>query len=136
MLDDKKANAKRPASSTSTNSSKKQKSSAAEFFQPTIDKFLVQKEPVLALCGALVVENGLPFKCFNSDSMQVMIDLGKKGAGDTSGGVIKAPRVRDKVQEEASKLRKELKLSMVDKVLSLSTDMASSNGRCFLGKKF
>lgn len=113
LLDDNKAKGKRSASSSSSSNKKKPKQYNPGKLQPTIDKFLIQKEPILSVCGAMVVENGYSFASFKSDSMQVMIALGKKGAGDTSGTPVKPPQIRDKVQEEAEKLRKELQVVII-----------------------
>lgn len=128
---------KRPAAvpSSSKNSAKKLRKSFESSHQPTIDNFLLKKQPILSLCGSLVVEGGLTFSCFNSEPMQLFISLGKEGAHDKSEGAVKPPNIRSNVQEEASELRKELKHEMKGNVISLSTDMASSTGRCFLGEK-
>lgn len=100
--------------------------------QPKIREFF-GKEPVLNLCAGMVVIDGSPFTFFNGDTMQLMIKLGKQGAGDDSTTRINGATVRERVQEEAELLRAELKKRLRGKVLHLSADMASRDGRCFLG---
>lgn len=55
---------------------------------------------------------------------------------DTSKVKINAKTVRNKVKKDAEDYRNKLKQSLEGKVLSVSIDMASSDGRCFLGKSF
>lgn len=130
-----KAN-KRPSSSSSTSQNvpvKRQKKS--ESITQRSVRSMLNKDPVLNLCGAMVVENGQPFSNFDSSSMQVMMLWGMKGVGDENSSIPNAAKVRAKVQEEATELRKILKKELEGRVMSLSCDMASKDGRCFLGKR-
>lgn len=113
---------------------KKPKKDSEAFSQRTI-RSMLDKEPVLNLCGAMVVENGCPFSTFDSTAMKVMMSWGMQGIGDDSSKLPNSIKVREKVQAEAEKLRGTLKKTLKGHVLSLSTDMASKDGRCFLGKR-
>lgn len=133
---------KRPAETSSSSSTttqnifgKKRKANIESFNQRSISSML-NKEPVLSLCGAMVVESGQPFSYFDSNSMQMMMYWGKLGVGDESSAIPNSSKVREKVQLEAIALRKMLKKELEGKVLSLSSDMASKDGRCFLGETF
>lgn len=96
----------------------------------------IVKEPVLDLCAGMVVENGSPFTNFDSNTMQMMMTWGKIGAGDKSKGRINGAKVRARIQEDAEQLRKDLKTELHSKVLHLCADMASKDGRCFIGELF
>lgn len=93
------------------------------------------KDAVLKACGAMVVEDGRPFSNVDTRCMQWFIFWGRKGVGDTSTVVIDSVKVRQKVQSEAEEYRTHLKKSMKGKVVHLSTDMATKDGRCFIGEK-
>lgn len=102
--------------------------------QPLIKSFL-HSTPILDLCGRMAVEDARPFSTFESRSMQEMVTFGKEGAKDRSKKAINSENVRGKVQEDAEKLRKEFTEKLKTKVIHLSADMASKDGRCFFGMR-
>lgn len=131
----KRQNSTSSASGTSIFTKRTKKDSVSEAVSQRTILSMLDKDPVLSLCGAMVVENGFPFTCFDGACMQLMMSWGKKGVGDESSSLPNSSKVRDKVQDDAKNYREKLKRSFVGQVLSVSTDMASKDGRCFIGKQ-
>lgn len=95
----------------------------------------IGKDPVLNVCAGMVVENGFTFSSYDSPCMQLLAKWGKLGIGDESEAAINSVNVRERVQDEAGLLRKQIKRALEGKVVHLCADMASRDGRCFLGEE-
>lgn len=115
-----------PAKKVKTDDQKKQTQSSMRDF--------IGNEPVLLLCGTMIVEDGRPISNDDSKSMQLLITWGKKGVGDTSKTAVNSVNVRGTIQKEANLLRESLKKDLKGKVVNLCVDMATKDGRCFIGK--
>jgi len=88
---------------------------------------------VMKLCGRVVVEDGRPFSNFDSEPMQEILKLGKKNANDFTKTPINRETVRTTVREDARSKRTEIMQKLKDKVIHLSSDMATAEGRSFFG---
>lgn len=93
-----------------------------------------QTSRVLKLCGRVVVEDGRPFSNFDSEAMQEIIKLGKEGAIDASSKAINSENVKNEVIQQAEMMRQELIEQLKGKTVSLSSDLATAEGRSFFGK--
>lgn len=113
--------------------SKKDLPSAGPSAGQTMITNFIKMSPVMQLCGRIVVEDGRPFSNFDSEPMQELITLGKKGSSDFTKKAINGGSVRALVQEEAEAKRKEIIRSLKGKVVHLSSDMATVEARSFFG---
>lgn len=91
------------------------------------------KPKILSLATALAVNDGLPFKIFDSPHMRNIIDFAKSGAGE-AGAVVNAENVKLSVSGEAAELREKIKKQLKGKVISITADYATAERRSFIGR--
>lgn len=89
----------------------------------------------MPLCVGLVTECGRPFALFDDKPMKEILKLGRKSANEENALVSNGENVRDAVFEKQEEVKTLVKKSLLNKIVSLSADMATCQHRSFIGKK-
>lgn len=107
------------------------KKSGVDLCQRKLTDYVVVS-PVMKLCVELAVHKGTPFSTFDDPAMRKLLKMAKIGSSDNSNKVINAENVKQAVIDIAASERQML-INMLDRrVISLSSDMATCEGRSFI----
>lgn len=89
---------------------------------------------IMSLCVELAVVGGRPFKMFGDRAFGELVRFAKAGCGDYSTNVISPRSVKDTISIVATTERVQIKNKLKNKIVSLSADLATCQGRSFIGK--